>query len=170
MKHVYWVVPGKLGGRKGPDQESWDLKEFRDQGVEWIISLSEIMLNRSHEVVAFGLKHLCVPLPKNIPPLPGDAEDILYILPFVESFIRNHLRKSKIVVHCSGGKDRTALVMSYFLMINHQLTPTQAMDAIKAIAPQAFTAEGWQDMALSILTWHYSKKTTSRKKDSNFIK
>jgi protein-tyrosine phosphatase len=151
MKHVYWVVPGKLGGRKGSNQEPWNLQEFRDQGVQWIISLSERMLNRSVEVVAYGLRHLCIPLPKNAPPQPGDAEDIYYILPLIESFITKHLSDGKIVVHCSSGKDRTALVLAYFLMVNDKLTPADAITTIQAVLPVSFTAQGWREMAESIL-------------------
>jgi len=152
MKYVYWVIPDKLGGRKGPNREPWDLAEFRKQGVNWIISTSERMLNRSHEVVAFGIKHLCVPLPKNAPPLPGDADDIFYVLPLLERFIRTCLPESKIVVHCSSGKDRTPLLMSYFLMKSQRMSARQAMDIMTSIVPQAFTAKGWHEMALSILS------------------
>jgi protein-tyrosine phosphatase len=110
------------------------------------------MLNRSHEVVAFGINHLCVPLPNNAPPLPGDADDIFYVVPLLEGFISAQLPGSKILVHCSSGKDRTPLLMSYFLMKNQHMTATQAMDTMKSIVPGAFTAEGWHEMALSILS------------------
>ena len=159
MNNIYWLLSGKLGGRRGPDQCPWDLGQFRQEGINSIISLSERMLNRSHEIVQFGIKHVCVPLPRNAPPLAGDADDIFLVLPMIGALVTDLLQEGKVLIHCSSGKDRTPLMLSYFLMKHQGLSPKQAMNQLIDTAPNAFTADGWHDMAFSILSRYMKNKT-----------
>src|SRR5688572_3918609 len=125
------------------------------------------MLNRSEEVVSHGLGHICVPLPKNAPPTRGDAENIYSLLPLISDFIDGCLRDGEtVVVHCSSGKDRSALLLSYFLMTTQDMTPGQAMRTIASLVPEAFSAEGWKPMTRRILTRHKNRQLQSRESRS----
>ena len=41
MKKVFWLIPGQLAGRPGPDLEPWDLAELRTAGIGAVLSVND---------------------------------------------------------------------------------------------------------------------------------
>lgn len=153
MDKVFWLEPGRLGGRAGPNRHPWSLLEFSSNGVTLVVSLSERMYNTSHEFAAFEMDHVCIALPKSAPPKPGDGTEIAYLLPCIYDVVANHLAlgEKRVIVHCSSGKDRTGLFFVYYLMRTRSLSFESALETVSAIVPRLLTAEGWRDMSRSIL-------------------
>ena len=60
-----------------------------------------------------------------------------------------------MLIHCRSGKDRTGLLMAYYLLNERAMTVGQAMDQVLRVRPIAFTAEGWLDYCKSILNECY---------------
>jgi len=54
-------------------------------------------------------------------------------------------------VHCSAGKDRTGLFMSYFLIREFGLDVDAAIMRVRAVRPQAMSALGWETLARRVL-------------------
>jgi len=57
-----------------------------------------------------------------------------------------------VLVHCSAGKDRTGLFMSYSLMREHDLGVDEAIARVREVRPQAITALGWDALARRVLS------------------
>jgi protein-tyrosine phosphatase len=156
MDKVYWINEGFLGGRKGPNQAPWNLLEFKNAGISLIISVTERMMNRSHEFLAYGIHHYCIPLPKNAPPLAGDAENCKILVPFIAEFIESSLKKGqRVIVHCSSGKDRTPLVFLYYLVRFKNYGVSDAFTFLQSKIPGLLTAEGWYELAWKLLGYWF---------------
>jgi len=144
MRKVYWIDGEMLGGRPGPMREPWSLKEFAQNGITTVVSLTERMLNRSHEFKAYGLCHYCIPLPKNAPPREGDLDNVRLLVPFIGAVVNDFLEAgNKIIIHCSSGKDRSALVLIYFLVRFRQYRVGEAYAFVRSRNPKMLTANGW---------------------------
>ena len=152
MISCYWIEADRLAGRQGPNQVPWDLSALALR-FDLVISLTERMLNRSNEFAEVGLDHVCIPLPKNRPPLNGDKTEIKIILPLLFDLMKKELsRGRRVLVHCSSGKDRTALVLAYYLMRERGISPEDAAAKIVELKPNAFSALGWHELALATLS------------------
>jgi len=113
-------------------------------GINAILSVNEGEMCYPAEFRMVGIEYCCVPLSKNIPPVLTDTELCVERLPVALDFMRKCLRDQKtVLIHCFSGKDRTCLLMSYYLMCEHQKTPEQAMKIVKSVRETAFSAEGW---------------------------
>jgi protein-tyrosine phosphatase len=151
---LYWIIPNQLAGRPGPNRQPWSITELRADGFTLVVSLTERLVNRSFEFAAHGLDHISIPLPKNAPPRPGDAFEIGALLPHIYEIVQQRLTASpeeRILVHCSSGKDRTGLFMTYFLMRSQQLPMEDAFSQVRALRPDLLTASGWDEMARQVL-------------------
>jgi protein-tyrosine phosphatase len=152
MDKVYWVIDDRLGGRRGPNQEPWSLAAIKAGGVTMVVSLTERMFNRSVDFASVEIKHVCLPLSSNAPPLPGDEFNIASLLPGLVGILRKELAgNGKVVVHCSSGKDRSALLLAYYLKTTNQISTGTALDIVRSKNPEMLSAHGWLDMAIRIL-------------------
>jgi protein-tyrosine phosphatase len=155
MDSIYWIIPGRLGGRPGPNKVPWVLSAFKENRVSLVISLTERMVNRSAEFAEHEILHVCIPLPKSAPPKLGDEYDIYALLPHIYEIVSEHLNESpenKIVVHCSSGKDRTGLFMTYFVMRYFSKPRRDALEFVRSRRADLLSAEGWKPMAMTILS------------------
>jgi hypothetical protein len=152
MDKVFWIIPGQLAGRPGPDREPWHLATLRQAGIGAVLSVNEGLLCHPEEFVALGMSYACVPLPDNAPPLPGDEYVCMSALPRAYTFVEDEIRKGlSVLVHCSAGKDRTGLFLSYFLMRRCGLSVRKAIESVRFVRPIALTAAGWEGFAEEIL-------------------
>ena len=157
MDKLFWILPRRLAGRPGPDEEPWDLQAFRQAGIGAILSVNDGRLCNPREMAKFDIAYACCPLSDWVPPQLGDAKRCLEILPSTYEFIEMHLELGrKVLVHCSGGNDRTGLCLGYFLVRDRDLSPEQALLALRAVRPTALSAKGWESFALEI--WLNSKR------------
>jgi protein-tyrosine phosphatase len=158
MDKLFWIVPGRLAGRPGPDEEPWDLQAFHQAGIGAILSVNDGRLCNPREMAKFDIAYACYSLSDSAPPQPGDAEKCLGILPSTYEFIETQLGQERtVMVHCSGGNDRTGLCLGYFLMRHRGLSPDQALHTLRAARPTALSAKGWESFALQI--WMKSAKS-----------
>lgn len=151
MKHTFWIADKKLAGRPGPNFEPWDLQELSRSGFTAILSVNDGELCRPDEIAAFGMEYAAIPLSENAPPQVGDRDICIANLPKALAFIQTHNRLGPVLVHCRSGKDRTGLVMAYYILKVHGVSPAEAMERVLKVRPIAFSAVGWIDFSHSIL-------------------
>lgn len=152
MKHIFWLVPGVLAGRPGPDRENWDLAELRRAGIAAVLSVNDGLLCHPEDFARQGLRYGCIPLSPNAPPQLGDLEHCRRALPEAYTFVTDAAGSGgATLVHCSSGKDRTGLFMAYYLVRTQGASPAEAVRAVKRVRTIAFSAPGWDQFALDVL-------------------
>jgi protein-tyrosine phosphatase len=145
-------VPGRLAGRPGPNREPWDPSALRGLGIDAVLSVNDGEGCDQDELEALGLVYQCVPFPPNEPPQAGDEEICRSALPAAYDFVTaQHAGGRAVLVHCSAGKDRTGLFMSYFLMREFGLDVDSAIMRVRAVRPRALSAMGWERLARRVL-------------------
>ena len=152
MQHVFWLLRGQLAGRPGPNREAWDLRGLRELGIDAVLSVNDGEGCDPAELADLGVGYCCVPLPPNEPPLPGDEDLCRAGLPVAYDFVSaQHIHRRAVLVHCSAGKDRTGLFMSYFLIRKYGMEVDAAIERVRAVQPRALSARGWDDLARRVL-------------------
>lgn len=152
MQHVFWLKPAILGGRTGPNRDTWDPKALVDGGIGAVLSVNKGELVQSDDLIAAGILYKCVPLPGSEPPQPGDLERCIEALPKALDFIFSTIDSGRCtIVHCTSGKDRTGMLLSYYLCETEDLDPEEAIQKVKQVRPTALSAEGWEDLAVEVL-------------------
>ena len=152
MKHVFWLVPGALAGRTGPDLDPWIASELHAGGLGAILSVNDGSLCHPEDFTALGMSYRCIPLSDNAPPREGDFEHCLRALPEAYDYVRGELdRQRRVLVHCTSGKDRTGLFMCYFLMRESGMRVQEAVAEVRRVRPIALSAEGYEEFAVDVL-------------------
>jgi protein-tyrosine phosphatase len=152
MKHVFWLIPGKLAGRAGPDLVPWDVSHLKAGGIDAVLSVNDGGFVEPEDFETHGIDYACIPFSANAPPMPGDLEICLAALPRAHAFVQDAVDSGKtVMIHCTSGKDRTGLVMSYFLMCTRGLTIDEAIREVRSVRPIALSAAGWETFGREIL-------------------
>jgi len=152
MQHVFWLLPGRLAGRPGPEQAPWSLSALCDAGFGAVLSVNAGDHCTPDAFAAHGLAYACCPLSDWVPPQPGDLEVCRRQLPSAYAFVHAHLQQGRqVLVHCGGGDDRTGLFLAYFLVRHIGVAPHTAIATVRAVRPTALSAEGWEAFALQVL-------------------
>jgi protein-tyrosine phosphatase len=152
MNHVFWLVPGVLAGRSGPNRDPWDAQDLRAGGIGAILSVNDGGACHPEDFAALGMSYRCIPLSDNEPPRDGDMEHCLVALPEAYDYVRGELDEQRaVLVHCRSGKDRTGLFMCYFLIRESGMSIDDAIAEVRRVRPIALSAEGWQDLAVAVL-------------------
>ncbi len=152
MRNVFWLRDGVIGGRSGPNRDAWDPAVLYAGGVRAVLSVNDGELVDPHDLNKAGIEYACVPLSDAAPPRLGDLETCLDALPRALSFaVRMIERRGNVLVHCSSGKDRTGLFLSYYLCMVDGLEPEEAIQEVRRVRPIALTAEGWEAFARQVL-------------------
>ncbi|HET7651299.1 MAG TPA: dual specificity protein phosphatase family protein [Gammaproteobacteria bacterium] len=153
MKHVFWLEPGRIAGRCGPNLEPWDPVELYAHGIGAVISLNNAERVYPDEFAALGMRYTHVPLSNAAPPRPGDLELNVRQLPVAFDWITSCLNDGlAVLMHCRSGKDRTGLLMAYYLARRFCCEPDEAVARVKAVRPIAFSSEGWGQFAIDMLS------------------
>jgi protein-tyrosine phosphatase len=152
MQNVFWLIPGKLAGRTGPNVDPWDVMQLKAGGIDAVLSVNHGMLVDPGALQAAGISYACIPFSRNAPPAPGDFEICVEALPRAFAFVQKHVDAGKaVLIHCTSGKDRTGLLMSYYLMRTQGMTVEQALSEVRRVRPIALSALGWNEFGLEIL-------------------
>ena len=152
MKRVFWLEPGRLAGRPGPNREPWDIGELRAGGISAVISVNDGELCRAEDFEATGIAYTCAPMPDTVPPGPGDDARCREALERGLAFIDEHMVAGRaVLVHCSSGKDRTGLMLAYYLVARRNHGPEEALAAVRQVRSIALSADGWEELALRLL-------------------
>lgn len=152
MDSIFWLKEHVIAGRPGPDRVPWNLSELKARGFARVLSVNDGALVHSSDFNALGIEYRCIPLSESAPPLPGDKEHCLSVLPKALDFVIAPLPKgSATLVHCSSGKDRTGLFLCYYLCTVSRCSPRDAMAEVKRVRPIAMSAPGWEEFAYQVL-------------------
>lgn len=152
MKHLFWLIAGEIAGRPGPDEEAWDVAELWRGGVRAILSVNDGRLCDPQAFARLGIAYACYPLSDWVPPQPGDAAVCGQALVKGYTFVQAQRKQGQpVLVHCSGGNDRTGLFLSYYLVRQRKLSAKQAIQTVREIRPTALSAEGWDLFAEELL-------------------
>jgi protein-tyrosine phosphatase len=152
LQHVFWLTEGKIAGRSGPNSEVWDLQEIKAGGFSAILSVNggeavhETLLER------LGIAYANIPMSSNAPAREGDREFCLRNIPRALDFIREHQERGPVLIHCRSGKDRTGMVMAACLIEFEGYDAKAAMNRVLEVRPIAFTAQGWKEFSLEVLS------------------
>jgi protein-tyrosine phosphatase len=152
VDYLFWLVPGRLAGRPGPDLAPWDLAALRAGGIGAVLTVNEGALCEPAHFAAHDLAYARIALSENAPPRMGDDAVCLEALPRAHRFvIEQHAADRAVMVHCTAGKDRTGLFLAYFLVREQGLTSDAAIDEVRRVRPIALSAPGWDDFARELL-------------------
>ncbi|WP_067662317.1 protein-tyrosine phosphatase family protein [Ferrimonas marina] len=152
MQDLFWLTPGQIAGRSGPNKLPWTVAELKQQGIDTVLSLNDAVEVDASALAQHGISHLHVELPANIPPAPGDQAQCLHRLPQALAQVSAALSQGdSVLIHCRSGKDRTGLMMAYLLMVRQGFSPQAAMAKVREVRPIAFSAEGWWELAEQVL-------------------
>ena len=152
MLHVFWLIPEKLAGRPGPNQEPWNADDLKRGGIGAVLSVNAGILVNPDDFYSRGMAYAKVPFSDKAPPMPGDLEICLNALPRAYAFVSEEIRAGKgVMVHCTSGKDRTGLLLAYYLMRTTGADVDAAIQQVRTVRPIALSAEGWDEFAREIL-------------------
>lgn len=152
MRNVFWLRSGRIGGRTGPNYDTWDPKDLAAGGIGAVLSVNDGDLVRPGELAAVGIDYCRVPLSDAAPPQPGDLEICVSALPRALSFVASSIARGRVVlVHCRSGKDRTGLFLAYYLCVTEGLAPSDAIRELRRVRPIALSAEGWESFSFQVL-------------------
>ena len=151
MRNVFWLRPA-LAGRSGPDQDPWDAAELAQGGIGAVLTVGDGELVNPEDFAVVGIEYRCLPLSNAAPPRPGDVELCCRTLPQQLAFVRSSIAAGRtVMVHCTSGKDRTGMFMSYYLAKTEGLSTAAAIDEVKRVRPIALTAAGWDPFTRQVL-------------------
>lgn len=145
MEKIFWLIPGKLGGRPGPAIEPWDIKAMRESGVTTIVSTDDDC--RASSVLAAGLKHVKKFMPSAYPTNSALVDRFVDLVRYAALEVVERVRSGEVVVvHCFAGRDRTGLVLAAALMELESIDAREAFARVRAVRPVAMTGPGVVDV------------------------
>lgn len=153
MREVFWIDDEQqVGGRCGPETVAWDLADLRRQGIAAVLSVNEGTDCDPADFAAAGIAYQRVSFSAKAPPEPGDLEHNLAALPEAYTFIQTQVALGhKLIVHCRSGKDRTGLMLAYYLMRAKGMHREAALERLYARRPIALSAPDWDRFAPEVL-------------------
>lgn len=152
MQNVFWLREGVIAGRTGPDRDPWHPVELAASGIGAVLSVNGAVQVHAGDLAGAGIVHQCVPLSDAIPPRAGDFEICLEALPRAMEFAQGIIKTGRsVLVHCTSGKDRTGMFLSYYLCITEHLSVPGAISEVRRVRPIALSAEGWEEFTGRVL-------------------
>lgn len=164
MRYVYWVLPGMLAGRPGPDCDPWDLNELWQAGFRAIVTLDSRSVDPGalRRIGFVHLRHKEVDLPaivlRTFAAQRRFADEVGALLPFIHEQVT---AGRPTLVHCWAGRDRTGAVLACYLVRYEGLTADQAIAQVRTARPDAMAAPGYTD-AVDVFAWQEESNDHAR--------
>ena len=149
-KLAYEVEPGLLFGRPGPNKSRWDLESLKRRGLAVVVSLVQIEDPKS--LTRAGLKQYVIPFEERLH-LPYKSANgfVLEIFDRFDEVLNVHLiMREPVLVHCNAGKDRTGLLLAYYLVSRKGLSAKRALKQLRKLKPDALTGSGYEDILFAL--------------------
>jgi protein-tyrosine phosphatase len=152
MRNVFWLRERVIAGRCGPNREAWNPKDLQGGGIGAVLSVNDGELVHSGDLRAMGIDYGGIPLSDAAPPQAGDLDACVKALPKALEFALSAIESGRsVLVHCSSGKDRTGMFLTYYLCMTEGLAPARAIEEVRRVRPIALSAEGWEAFTLDAL-------------------
>lgn len=148
MKTLYWILPGLLAGRPGPQTVPWDLIALWEAGFRTIVSLVPV---DGEPIRQLGFRHLLVPLHGGLAFLPPMRRRLARRMRPVVDFVAEEVTAGRpTLVHCRKGNDRTGAVLAAYLARHQGLTLEEAIRRVLEANPQAMRSLGFKRLVRAI--------------------
>ncbi|WP_330959454.1 protein-tyrosine phosphatase family protein [Photobacterium sp. 53610] len=151
MEDIFFIDES-VAGRCGPDKIMWNLDELKRNNIRAILSVNDGEMVHTSRLSELGICYGHIPLSSHAPVQAGDLELCLGALPRIIDFINQNQGDGVVLVHCKSGKDRTGLALAAYLMQSKGFEVQEAIFAIKSVRNIAFTAPGWDEFSVTVLT------------------
>src|SRR3972149_735910 len=110
-RNFSWLIQGEIAGMARPMSMVADLEFLKDNGIEAIVSLTEIPLHKTL-IEEFGFEYKHIPIPDLASPAQEQIEEFVF---FVNNLTTS---KKKIVVHCDAGIGRKGKLFIRFFGVH----------------------------------------------------
>jgi len=148
MSDFYWILPGLLAGRPGPQTVPWDLTALWEAGFRTIVSLVPV---DGEPIRRTGFRHLLVPLNGGLAFLPPMRRRLARRMRPVVDFVAEEVAAGRpTLVHCRKGNDRTGAVLAAYLACYRGLTPEEAIRRVLEANPRAMRSLGFKRLVETI--------------------
>ena len=152
MQHIFWLRPGKLAGRSGPDLAPWVPAQLAKAGIGAILSVNDARMVHVEDLISAKIDYACIPLSPNAPPREGDLEHCMEALPRALQFVLDAIGQHKTpMIHCRSGKDRTGLLMCYYLCQCEAYSVRDAITEVRRVRPIALSATDYEPFVEQVL-------------------
>lgn len=149
-KLTYTVEPGLLYGRPGPNKSRWDLVSLKRRGLAAVVSL--VQIEDPGSVLRAGLRHCVIPFEEKLH-LPYKTANgfVIDIFDEFDRVLNAHLpRREAVLVHCNAGKDRTGLLLAYYLVSRRELSAKRALKALRSVKLDALSGAGYEEILFAL--------------------
>ena len=71
-------------------------------------------------------------------------------------------KRDAILVHCNSGKDRTGLLLAYYLVTRKGISAKRALKTLRKLKPDAMSKSGYEEVLYALETEMISRRTRER--------